>query len=97
MERAHRRRLYRDPMIYIGAGSLCSALARAIGTLWVAVPLLAVALGCLIVGAVKLVQAPRSLPPEQRRKERRSMLIGAVVPLVGLAALFGVLLLFIDE
>jgi hypothetical protein len=92
-----RRRRYRTPMLFVGIGSVCSAAARAVGVLWVAIPLLAAAAVCIVIAGVKLVRTVNALPRGERRKERRSMVIGAVVPLVLIGALFGVLLLFVDE
>jgi uncharacterized membrane protein YjjP (DUF1212 family) len=92
MERTERRRLYRTPLTIVAIGSACSAIARAIGVLWLAVPLLVVAAICLIVGTVKLVQAAGTLPAAERRKERRQMVVGAVGTLVAVAVVSGLIL-----
>jgi hypothetical protein len=97
MDKAEARRRYREPMLFVGIGSACSAAARAIGVLWVAIPLFAAALVCLVVAGVKLVRTVNALPRGERGKERRNMVIGAVAPLVFIGALAGVLLLFVDE
>lgn len=97
MERTDARRRYREPMLFVAIGSACSAAARAIGVLWVAIPLCAAALVCLVVAGVKLVRTVNSLPRGERSKERRNMVIGAVAPLVFIAVVAGVALLFVDE
>ena len=85
MDRDARRARYRKPMLYIGIGSLCSAIARVAGTLWAAVPLLVAAAVLLVLGIVDLFRSVNDLPAGERRKERRSMWLGAVGSLVAIA------------
>jgi hypothetical protein len=93
MERSERKARYRTSTLFIGLGSICSAAARAVGTLLVAIPLLVAALILLVLGIVALVRAVKALPAGERRKERRSMWIEAGITVVGIAVVSGVLLL----
>jgi hypothetical protein len=92
-DRAERRRRYRKPMTLIGVAAACSAAARHVGFLPVAVPLLLAGAVLLIVGGVQFVRTANALPPDERRKERRQMVIGGVGALVAIALISGGLML----
>jgi uncharacterized membrane protein YidH (DUF202 family) len=92
MHRSQRRDRYRVPMLYVGLASVCSAVARAVGTLWVGVPLLVIGGVLLIIGVVKLTQTVKALPARERRKERRSMWMGAVGSIAAVAVLTALIL-----
>jgi hypothetical protein len=96
MDRSGRGSRYRKSALLIGLGSICSAVARAVGTLWIAIPLLVAAFILLVLGVVALVRAVRALPADERRRERRKMWIEAGVTIGGIAAVAGLLLLFMD-
>jgi hypothetical protein len=93
MNRSERKTRYRKSTLFIGLGSVCSAVARVVGTLWVAIPLLVAAFVLLVLGIATLVRAVKALPDSERRTERRNMWIEAGVTIVGIAAVSGLLLL----